>query len=202
MTLASTDVPGRTAFNALGPALTPDGLLAMESTGLYELIDGRPVEKRTSYLANRAASKLIFRLELHLTRHADGDVLPEQSFRCFPLKPAQVRRPDIAFIVTARIPPVLPTGHVLVAPDLAVEVVSPTNTAYEVDEKLDDYRSAGVPLVWVVYPHVQVVQQHPLGGPIVELRPGDTLGGGSVLPGLAVAVAELFPPAPVDGARP
>ena len=80
----------------------------------------------------------------------------------------------------------------------AVEVVSPTDNAYELQDKLDDYRSVGIPLVWVVWRHVRLVQLRvdAAGRPIVELRPGETLTGGDVLPGFAVAVAELFRPAP------
>ena len=117
-----------------------------------------------------------------------------QTFQCFPSDPDQIRRPDVAFLIAARVPRPWPTGHLRLRPDLAVEVLSPNDVAVDLELKLDDYRSAGVPMVWVVVPDVRLVRVHPLGGPIVELRPGDTLAGGDVLPGFAVPVADLFPP--------
>ena len=59
--------------------------------------------------------------------------------------------------------------------------------------KLDDYRSAGIPLVWVVVPDVRMVRVHRLGGSITEVRDGDDLNGDPVLPGFSVPVAKLFP---------
>ncbi len=118
--------------------------------------------------------------------------MPEQSYLASPRRPGQVRRPDVSFVTTDRMPVPRPPGHLPFRPDLAVEVVSPTDNAYELQDKLADHRSAGVPLVWVVWPHVQLVQQHAPGKPMAEFHSGDTLTGGDVLPGLAVAVSDLF----------
>ena len=127
-----------------------------------------------------------------------GDVLTEQSFRCFPDDPAAVRRPDVAFIAAGHVPSPRPAGHVLVRPDLAVEVTSPNDEVDEQELKLADHRAAGIPLVWVVIPAVRMVRVIRSDGAVTQLWPGDTLAGDPVLPGFAVAVADLFPPVPAQ----
>ncbi len=174
--------------------VTPDDLLGMDAAGLFELSDGRLLEKRLSYDANWTAGQITTDLNIYCRQTKAGDVLPEQTFRCFPDDPSGVRRPDVAFIAAGRVPSPRPAGYVTVRPDLAVEVVSPNDEVDELELKLAEYRSAGVPLVWVVIPAVRMVRVLRLDGSVAHLRDGDTLDGGPVLPGFAVAVADLFPP--------
>ena len=104
------------------------------------------------------------------------------------------RRPDVAFVSYARWPtPVMARESAWnVVPDLAVEVVSPSNLAEEIDRKMTDYFHAGVRLVWVFYPDSGrvYVYQSPTQVSIVE-RTG-TLDGGEVLPGLQLPMAQLY----------
>jgi Uma2 family endonuclease len=75
----------------------------------------------------------------------------EDGYQCFPHDPSVVRKPDVSFIRCGRLPgEVLPMGWGEIPPDLAVEVVSSNDSAGELEEKLDDYQKAGVPLLWVV----------------------------------------------------
>ncbi len=80
--------------------------------------------------------------------------------------------------------------------------MSPTNTVVDLDEKLDDYRSAGVRMVWVISPEARVVRVHQPGQPIVEVRGDEVLRGDPVLPGFAVAVREFWPATPAGAAGP
>ena len=192
MTAIATAPPPSTATPQFA---TDPGSTSADGDELYELVYGRVVEKRMGFDANWTAGRITGFITIHLLQTGAGDVLPEQSFQCFPDDPDGFRRPDVAFIAAGRVPTPPPAGHMPIRPDLAVEVVSPTDNAYDLQDKLDDYRSVGIPLVWVVWPHVRLVQLLVPGQPIVELRPGDTLTGGDVLPGFAVAVAELFRPA-------
>ena len=123
--------------------------------------------------------------------------------RCFtdgtgfalPGLPNTVRSPDAAFVRADRLPPGgLPSasGYLPLAPDLAVEVLSPSETASDLYEKLEDYRAAGAPLVWVVDPAKRRVSVYAADAPVRWLREADTLDGGSVLPGFTCPVAELF----------
>lgn len=79
-----------------------------------------------------------------------------------------------------------------VVPNLASEVVSPTDSVYELEQKIVEYFQVGVELVWVVYPSQNKV--HVLVGPtqIEVLTPADVLDGGTVLPGFRLPLAELF----------
>jgi len=78
------------------------------------------------------------------------------------------------------------------APHLAVEVLSPSETASRFDEKLDDYRAAGVKLVWVLDPERRTVMVIEPDATVRWLRSGDALDGGSVMPGFHHSVEELF----------
>ena len=83
-------------------------------------------------------------------------------------------------------------GLLKLAPDLAVEVLSPSETASELEEKLDDYTIAGTPLVWVVDPVRRTVMIVAINAPVRWLREGDTLDGGDVIAGFACEVSDIF----------
>ena len=83
-------------------------------------------------------------------------------------------------------------GLLKFAPDIAIEVLSPSETASELQEKLDDYRVSGTALVWVVDPvrrSVMIVSQVE---PLKLLHESDTLDGGEILPGFSCAVTDIF----------
>jgi Uma2 family endonuclease len=104
-----------------------------------------------------------------------------------------VRSPDAAFVRAGRLPPQgIGPGWVPVAPDLAVEVLSPTETETELEDKLRDYRAAGTTLIWVVDPATREVSVQTAASPERWRSEVDTLDGGDVLPGLAIPVARLF----------
>ena len=103
-----------------------------------------------------------------------------------------VRGLDIAFISSARVPDVLPDQLVDVAPDLAVEVISPSNEAADIHRKIRQLLAAGTTLVWIVYPTTRTVEVHSHSG-AATLEGDDALSGGDVLPGFEVPVREIFP---------
>lgn len=175
---------------------TPDDLLRMEDDGLFELIDGRLVERHMGYLSSLTAGRVTNALFTHASKQQLGDVLPEQSFRCFPHEPDRIRRPDVAFILASRASGLPMEGHVPIAPDIAVEVVSPTDLIYDLDEKLADYRAAGIKLIWVLNPNSRTLRIHRPDHSVTELDESGILKGESVLPDFAIAVAELLPPKP------
>jgi Uma2 family endonuclease len=103
-----------------------------------------------------------------------------------------VRAPDVGFISKARIPEEgLPEGYFQGAPDLAVEVVSPNDSADEIQQKVNEYLQYGAKAVWVFYPKSKTIAAHTPKG-TQTLRPGDSLEGGDVLPGFKLAVSDLF----------
>lgn len=103
-----------------------------------------------------------------------------------------VRAPDVGFISKARVPEEgLPDGYFLGAPDLAIEVVSPNDSADEIQQKVNEYLQYGTKAVWVFYPKSKTIAVHTANG-TQTLHPGDTLDGGDVLPGFKLTVSDLF----------
>src|SRR5262249_47144957 len=83
-------------------------------------------------------------------------------------------------------------GQLTVPPDLAIEVVSPNDLAYEVEGKVQEYREAGVRLLWIVYPPTRAVYIHRSDGSIAVARADDDLTGEDLLPGFRCRVSDLF----------
>jgi Uma2 family endonuclease len=174
---------------------TPDDLLRLEDEGLFELVDGELREKQMSSLASRTAGIIGARLFYFTEASKSGDVVyPEQTFQCFPHNSDLIRRPDVALIVASRVAAVPEEGHVPVAPDLAIEVISPNDKMYEFEEKLLDYQMAGVKVVWEVNPKFRFVRVHHPDRNSHFLLESDTLTGDPVLPAFSVLVKELLPP--------
>lgn len=102
-----------------------------------------------------------------------------------------VRGPDVMFTTKERLTPSLPTFTATV-PDLAVEVVSPNDTRSEVSEKVDEYLRYGVRLVWVVEPKERKITVYSADGSVTDVKNGQVLDGGDVLPGFGVPVDQIF----------
>jgi len=166
-----------------------------DSETLYEIVDGeiREIPHMGAY-AGLLASILVRILGQYAEQNKLGVVVMEVLFRLRHDLPA--RRPDIAFVSSANWkasnlgqddPP-----EWKIAPDLSIEVISPSNTANEIEDKLRDYFAAGVQLVWVIHPrHRRVyVYESPIKARILSEM--DELDGGGVLPGFKVRLASLF----------
>ena len=161
----------------------------------YEIINGNRQEKPPmGALAGTIAAELFFILGGFAKQHKLGRVVVEGLFTMKPNLPQ--RRPDLAFVSSDRWPlpaaltedpPALDT-----VPNLAVEVVSPTNSAAEIFEKMQEYFEAGVQLVWVIYPLQRSIQVFESPKQSRVLSEGDELDGGPVLPGFRLSVSELF----------
>jgi Uma2 family endonuclease len=188
-----------TAPPASPPArFTPDDLLNLPDAVNYELVDGQLVERHMGMESSLVAAIVIGEIRQFLKQQPIGLVFgADASYRCYPDAPDKVRKPDVSFIRNGRLPgDRVPKGHCPIAPDLAVEVVSPNDLAYELDEKVAEYQAAGVPLVWVVNPAIRRVRIHrpataPLGS-IAELTANDVITGEDVLPGFRCPVREFF----------
>lgn len=107
--------------------------------------------------------------------------------------PDTVRGPDVFYVRAARIPVSgIPEGYWELAPDVAIEVVSPHESADEVREKIRDYLAAGTQLVWVLYARTQEVLVHTPDGLARTYTRDDVLEAFDLLPGFRCAVAEFF----------
>ena len=107
--------------------------------------------------------------------------------------PDTVRAPDFAFVSTARLPGGhVPPGYFPGAPELAVEVLSPSESPQEVKQKLRAYFAAGCRLVWIVDPLAQTIRVYAAPSRSRTLTIDDELAGGDVLPGFRCPVREIF----------
>ncbi|OFW08369.1 MAG: hypothetical protein A3H27_07695 [Acidobacteria bacterium RIFCSPLOWO2_02_FULL_59_13] len=107
--------------------------------------------------------------------------------------PDTVRAPDVAFVAKHRLPKEgVPKKFAEFAPDLAVEVLSPEDTASEILRKVEEYLAAGVALAWVVDPATRTVTVYRSLRDIQILSADQELDGGTVLPGFRVKIAEIF----------
>ncbi|MFO0796996.1 MAG: Uma2 family endonuclease [Gemmataceae bacterium] len=174
--------------------LEPEELLRMPDGDHYELIDGVPKEKPMGAESDSIAIGLGSLLTAFVKAKKLGLTFGAQTgYQCFPGRPKRVRMPDVSFVAKGRLPDDKPPkGYVSIAPDLAVEVLSPGELAEELAEKLADYRSAGIRLVWVVSPATRMVAIRRADGTLAELDESGTLSGEDVLPGFTCTVAELF----------
>jgi len=102
-----------------------------------------------------------------------------------------VRAPDVGYVEKSRFPDGLPTTYIPGAPDLAVEVVSPTDSAAEIQEKVEAYLRYGTRMIIVAYPSTRSVVVHtPTGSHTLTLD--DTLDGAPVLPGFTLPIRDIF----------
>jgi Uma2 family endonuclease len=159
---------------------------------LYELVDGVLVEKPMGYYASLLAALLIRFLGRFLDVHDLGVVLGADA--TLQLAPGLVRLPDVSFIAWERFPNrELPAEPIpALVPDLVVEILSAGNTAAEMERKLQEYFSAGVRLVWYVYPEQQVVHVYTSPRDVRIFQAAEPLDGGTVLPGFRLTIQEWF----------
>jgi Uma2 family endonuclease len=120
-----------------------------------------------------------------------GRVGPEIGF-VLARNPDIVRAPDIAFVRAERLTQRKPKGFYEGPPDLAVEVLSPDDTASEVQQKVQDYLLHGTRLVWVVDPHSKTVTAYQPSGEAHVYSGDEAVPGGEVLPGFSLRPADLF----------
>ncbi|MFT3881207.1 MAG: Uma2 family endonuclease [Gemmatales bacterium] len=159
---------------------------------LEELVDGKVITMPPPGAGHGIFCARIVAILLQFVQPRKlGWVASNDSGTILKHNPDSVRGPDVAFYSIERVPAV-PQGYFEVAPDLAVEVISPSDSASYVQNKVVQYLEAGVQLIWVVYPASRdVVVYHSLDR-VQHLTEQQSLDGGSVLPGFTYRIAELF----------
>lgn len=176
--------------------MTAEELAALPDDGMrHELIDG---ELKTLSPAGgpHGDDGYWFQLELgnHVKRHRLGRCFLAETGFLIRQDPDTVRAPDFAFIRADRLPKGrLPPGYLTIAPDLVVEVVSPSDSAAEVRDKVDEWLRFGCRAVWVLYPGPRLVKHGANGSP-PSLGPDDIVEGGDVLPGFQMRLRDMVPP--------
>ena len=190
---------------APGTATEEDWLeLSERGEKLLELVEGVLVEKPMGHFESRLAAVLIYLFELYLDRNPIGFVVaPDGMTRYFP---GLIRAPDVAFTLWDRMPnrrvPRDPLPDLV--PDLAVEILSKSNTKKEMDRKRREYFEAGGRLVWYVQPKTMTATVYTSLDDETLIGSDGSLEGGGILPGFSVSLREWFrraeePPVPGNG---
>jgi Uma2 family endonuclease len=179
-----------------GTATERDLLLFVErDKRLVELIEGTLVEKPVGYEEAVIAQWVAYHLmnwilprKLGVVAGGDGTLR---------MRNGRIRLPDVSFITAERyraLPRPRPAVPQL-APDLAVEVLSPSNTADEIEQKLKEYFESGTRLAWIIDPVPRTVAVYmSADSPPYTVNESEEIDGGEVLPGFRVAVVEFFKP--------
>ena len=178
-----------------GAALfTADDILKLGDIGRCELLEGRlTMMSPAGARHGRVAMRIGRRLAQHVEAKALGEVSAAETGFVIERNPDTVRAPDVGFVAASRIPSSgAPDSFWPFAPDLAVEVVSPSDGWAEVVRKAHAWLNAGTTLVWIVDPETRTVHVYRKSHDVRELTDDGVLDGGDVVPGFAVPVRELF----------
>lgn len=171
-----------------------DDLSKLEDENFYELVDGKLEELDAGAESDIVSGDIHGLLWNYVRSNKQALVFVQGTgFRCFPNSPNKVRRPDVSAICSGRLPNDRPPrGFIDIAPDLAVEVNSPNDLASRISEKIQEYREAGVRLIWIVDPVRRTVQVIRSDAPEVVLGEMDEITGDPVFPDFKVAVSRFF----------
>lgn len=162
---------------------------------LFELVRGRIREAAGSSGKNAALAARISYFfnswvmprKLGFVTGADGSYVLHRN------APDTVRIPDVGFISKERLPKLPDDGFIPMPPDIAVEVISRSEGAEDIRDKVDEYLEYGVKIIWLVYPRKLIVdiytQQNPTNA---TYRLDAVLDGGDVMPGFKLSVKEIF----------
>lgn len=177
----------------IGHLLSAEEAFWLNPAERWELVERRivevsPVKKRHGRILVRLAR----RLEEHVEAHQLGEVYAGDVGFILRRDPDTVRAPDLAFIQQARLPEVEEETFSSVVPDLAIEILFPSDRWADVERKIADYLRAGVVSVWTVDPSRNEVRLHRQGEAARVLDAGDQLSEPDVLPGFTPSVASLF----------
>jgi Uma2 family endonuclease len=173
---------------------TADELLHLHMPGkCVELVRGvLVVREPPGFLHGAVAARLANVITNHVNEQNLGLVLAAETGFKIASDPDTVRAPDVSFVRADRVPRPLPSGYPALAPDLAVEVLSPNDRPGEVLAKVGDWLNAGAALVWVVDPVARRARVYRANGSEVLLGDDGVLEGEEVLPGFSCRVGALF----------
>jgi Uma2 family endonuclease len=137
-------------------------------------------------------SKIHLRVGNFVDQHQSGTLVCNDTGFILERDPDTVRGPDISFWTRVRLP-FVPEDYIEIAPDLAIEVISPSDVFSKVQRRVRDFLASGVRLIWIVDPANRSVTVHRPGLQPRQLEETDTISGEDVLPGFSCLVADLLP---------
>ena len=172
---------------------TDEEFMALPDGDRYELVNGELIIVGNSGMEHgNLGAFLCGLLEIYARRNKLG--LTFDSSTAFTMKTGNKRSPDVSFVAKDRLRGLkkLPKGFFQGAPDLAVEIISPSNTFDEIHTKIVEYFDGGSKLVWVIHPDEESVLVYHKPQPDKLLQRSDSLDGETIIPGFTVPLAELF----------
>jgi Uma2 family endonuclease len=180
--------------------ITIKDIEGMEARGITrEIVNGQWVEAREEKMAGELygaiATNLIIALGSYVKTHQLGRVYPADTTYILEEDKDGVqlmRLPDVSFVAAGRVKTHDRDTYYQLAPDLAIEIISPSERAVAMRAKIKDYLRTGVRQVWQVYPETQEVLVYLADGTVRTYDIGQTIPGGEILPGLALPVADIF----------
>jgi Uma2 family endonuclease len=182
-------------MRTLKKLFTAEELICLPTVGRrLELVKGKVYEMAPAGGRHGSVAMIIgMLLSTHVRDKRLGRVFAAETGFLLGRNPDTVRAPDAAFVSTERLPQGdLPTGYLELAPDLAVEVVSPDDTRREVREKALAWLRAGARLVWIINPATRSATVYRSQEGVQELSEDSLLDGQEVVPGFSCELRELF----------
>jgi Uma2 family endonuclease len=160
----------------------------------YELVKGELIQMSpTGDEHGQVTMELATILHQFVKKHNLGRVYAAETGFKLESGPDTVRAPDVAFVSRERVEATgTLTGYRSGAPDLVVEVLSPSDRIGKVEAKVKQWLETGARMVWVVSPKLHTVTVYRSLTDIVTLTEKDNLDGGDVVPGFQIKVAEIF----------
>ena len=181
---------------AAAPPVTLEEYATLPKHPRYELVKGVLVEQMVASEEHEyTGSLVVIRVGNHVLLNRLGRVyLSNRGYVTGPDSPATSRMPDVSFVSNARLTQPDLAGMLYDgAPDLAVEILSDSNTPAEIAQKITEYLNAGGRAVWVIDIDARTLTVHTPDAPPLTLTDADTIDGGDYLPGFACTVADLLP---------
>ena len=165
-----------------------------EESGV-EFVDGQMVAKPVSIDSSEIEGIVCAMLRSVAMRNGCARVFPSSmGYQCFADEPAKFRKPDVSVVRSERMAGIDPkSGLFHIPPDLAVEVLSPNDLAYEINDKVEDYLRNGFAIVWVVHPNTRSVAVRHADGSAFVFHEQDEITAGPAIPDFRCRVAEFFP---------
>lgn len=172
---------------------TAEQLLAAGDIGRCELVRGELIMMSPAGAPHgRTTNRIAFLVTAHVESQKLGEVFAAETGFLISRSPDTVRAPDVAFIRRDRTKLIPRRGYFPGAPDLAIEVLSPDDSASDVMAKVDDWLNGGTEEVWIVDPNRKALALHRRDQPVQTWTESDSFDDSRVLPGFALTLSELF----------
>jgi len=172
--------------------LTAEDLYTVPRDGRkYELVKGELIVSPAGVKHEGIASRLVVRVGIFLMTNRLGEVYT--SSVGYELGTGDIVSPDVSFVATSKLPNgEEPKGFGHFAPDLAVEIISPSDVLTAVEQKVELYLHNGTRLVWVINPDLRHATIYRTDGTIAMVRADGRLDGETVLPGFTCVLADIL----------